>query len=133
MRAVVVMFLARLGSLNALEQTRSNRYWKRWLTGPLPSADTLGRVCALVSPPDVRSLQSHLYTRLKRMKALVPPAHGLMAAAIDAHESHATYRRCCSGCLKRTIHATQGDRTQYDHRHVTLRKASAVCMLAAAQ
>ena len=120
MRAVVVMFLARLGSLNALEQTRSNRYWKRWLTGPLPSADTLGRVCAQVEPSDVRALHHHVYTRLKRMKALVPPAHGLMAAAIDAHESHATYRRCCAGCLKRTIHTTQGDRTQYYHRHVAL-------------
>ena len=54
------------------------------------------------------------------MKALVPPTHGLMAAAIDGHESHATYRRCCPGCLKRTIHTTQGDRTQYYPRHVAL-------------
>ena len=54
------------------------------------------------------------------MKALVPPTHGLMAAAIDGHESHATYRRCCPDCLKRTIHTTQGDRTQYYHRHVAL-------------
>ena len=114
------MFLIRLGSLNALEQTRSSRCWRRWLPGALPSADTLGRVCAQVEPADVRALQRHVYTRLKRMKALAPPAHGLMAAAIDGHESHATFRRCCPGCLKRTIHTAQGDRTQYYHRHVAL-------------
>ncbi|MFQ5974360.1 MAG: transposase [Alphaproteobacteria bacterium] len=120
LRAMVVMFLNRLGSLNALEQTRASRCWQRWLPGALPSADTLGRVCALVEPSDVRALQRHVYTRLKRMKALVPPAHGLMGAAIDGHESHATYRRCCAGCLERTIHTAQGDRTQYYHRHVAL-------------
>lgn len=120
LRAVVAMFLVRLGSLNALEQTRSSRCWQRWLPGALPSADTLGRVCALVEPSDVRTVQHHVYTRLKRMKALGPPGHGLMAAAIDGHESHATFRRCCPGCLKRTIHTDQGDRTQYYHRHVAL-------------
>ena len=117
---MVVLFLARLGSLNALEQTHASRSRQRWLLGALPSADTLGRVCAQVEPSDVRALHHSIYVRLKRMKALVPPAHGLMAAAIDGHESHATYRRCCPGGLKRTIHTTQGDRTQYYHRHVAL-------------
>jgi len=120
MRSVVVMHLARLGSLNALEQTRSRRYWQRWLGHPLPSADTLGRVCAPVLPSDVRDLHGHVYSRLKRNKALEPPAHGLMAAAIDGHEFHATYRRCCPDCLKRTIHTAGGDRTQYYHRYVAL-------------
>lgn len=120
MRAVMVMFLSRLGSLNALEQTRPSRFWSRWLSGAMPSADTVGRVCALVEPSGVRALHHHIYTRLKRAKALMPPAHGLMAAAIDGHESHATFRRCCSGCLERTIHTAQEDRTQYYHRHVTL-------------
>jgi len=114
------MFLARLGSLNALEQTGSSRWWQRWLGSPLPSADTVGRVCAKVLPSDVRALHGHLYTRLKRTKALVSPAHGLMAAVIDGHESHATYRRCCSGCLERTIHTGEEDRTQYYHRYVAL-------------
>jgi hypothetical protein len=54
------------------------------------------------------------------MKALEPPAHGLMAAVVDGHESHATFRRCCPGCLQRTIHALEGDRIQYYHRHVAL-------------
>jgi len=41
-------------------------------------------------------------------------------AIVDGHESHASYRRHCSGCLERTIHSEQGDRIQYYHRQVTL-------------
>jgi len=120
MRAVAVMFLARMGSLNAVERSRPGRFWSRWLGAALPSADTIGRVCTLVVPEDIRTLQHDLYARLKRMKALEPPAHGLMAAVVDGHESHATFRRCCPGCLQRTIHALEGDRIQYYHRHVAL-------------
>ena len=76
-RAMAVMFLSRLGSLNALEQSRPSRFWPRWLGAPVPSADTIGRVCALVDAEDLRSLHHDLYSRLKRMKALPPPAHGL--------------------------------------------------------
>jgi hypothetical protein len=45
---------------------------------------------------------------------------GLAVAVIDGHESHASYRRHCSGCLQRTIHTEQGDRLQYYHRQVVL-------------
>jgi len=111
------MFLCRLGSLNALAQTCSSRFWNRYLGGALPSADTIGRVAALVDSADLRELQHHLYSRFKRMKALEPPAHGLMVAVLDGHESHATFRRHCPGCLQRTIHTTEGDRIQYYHRY----------------
>ncbi len=114
------MFLCRLGSLNALEQTRSSRFWTRYLGGALPSADTIGRVPALVDSEDLRGLQHHLYSRLKRLKALEPPAHGLMVAVLDGHESHATSRRRCPGCLQRTLHTAEGDRLQYYHRYVAL-------------
>jgi hypothetical protein len=120
LRGLAVMFLGRLGSLNALEQSRPSRFWAAWLEGPLPSADTLGRVCTLIREADLRGLHRHLYGRLKRMKALEPPAHGLIAAVLDGHESHATFRRHCPGCLERVIHTLQGDRLQYYHRHVTL-------------
>ncbi len=43
----------------------------------------------------------------------------MIAGVIDGHESHATFRRHCSGCLSRTIHTAAGDRTQSYHRHVT--------------
>jgi hypothetical protein len=118
MRAVAVMFLSRLGSLNALGQSRPSRFWERWLNDSLPSPDTVGRVCAQVDLEGVRRLQRQIYSRLKRLKVLNPASHGLMALVVDGHESHATFRRCCSGCLQRIIHTTQGDRTQYYHRLV---------------
>jgi len=119
-RAVAVMFLSRLGSLNALEQTRSSRFWRGWLGARMPSADSIGRVCARMEVDGLRRLQHAIYTRLKRMKALPPPAHGLMAAVVDGHESHATFRRHCDGCLERVIHTEKGDKIQYYHRHVAL-------------
>ena len=113
------MFLGRLGSLNALEPSRRSGFW-RGSGHAFPSADTVGRVCAGLCIEDLRDLHHHLYTRLKRIKALEPPAHGLMVAVLDGHESHATFRRRCPGCRQRVIHTGQGDRIQYYHRHVTL-------------
>ena len=113
MRALTVMFLARLGSLNALRQTRTRHFWKGWLGANLPSADTLGRVAGQIEVTGLRGVQRQVHARLKRGKALPPPAHGLIAAVLDGHESHATYRRHCPGCLQRTMHTTAGERTQY--------------------
>jgi len=120
MRGAVVMFLSRLGSLNALEQSRPSRFWQDWLGGALPSADTIGRVCALVEPAGVRAVARQVYARLKRNKALPELVPGLALAVVDGHESHATYRQRCRGCLERTIHTEQGDRVQYYHRYVAL-------------
>lgn len=117
---MLVLFLSRLGSLNALDQTRRNAFWVRWLQAPLPSADSLGRIMDLTEPEDLRRLLQDLYSRLKRNKALCPTGYGLMAAAIDGHESHASYRRCCSGCLQRRVKTKTGWRTQYYHRHVSI-------------
>lgn len=113
------MFLGRLGSLNSLEKTSPSRFWQAWLGGNLPSADSLGRIASLLDPDGIRALNRDIYSRLKDAKALPAPAHGLMALAIDGHESHATYRRHCDGCLERVIHAATGDRVQYYHRNVT--------------
>ena len=115
------MLLTRLGSLNALEQTRGHRgVWRRILGpgGRVPSADTLARVQALFEPDDIRDVLAHHYARLKRSKALGAHRHGLLALVIDGHESTASYRRCCAGCLKREIATTSGTRTQYYHRYV---------------
>ena len=118
-RSILVMLLARLGSFNALEQTHKAPFWRRWLGAKLPSADTMGRVCQKADADTVRQLNHQLYAQLKRMKALAPPWHGLIVAVFDGHESHATYRRCCDGCLQRTVHTKEGDRIQYYHRSVT--------------
>jgi hypothetical protein len=119
-RGTLVMLLTRLGSFNALEQTHAGRFWRKWLGRGLPSADTLGRVCQTMGLDALREAQHRLYTRLKRNKALAPPPHGLMLAVLDGHETHATTRRCCPGCLKRVLHTRDGDVTQYYHRLVTL-------------
>jgi hypothetical protein len=119
-RAVVALFLCRLGSLNALGQTHLSSLWRRWLGQALPSPDTLGRVAGLIDLAGVRALGRHLYRRLQRGKALQPPAHGWRAVVVDGHETHASFKRHCPGCLTRTIHSRQGDRIQYYHRLVAL-------------
>jgi hypothetical protein len=58
-------------------------------------------------------------TCLKRNQAL-PGDHGFSPATVDGHQSHASYRRHCSGCLERIIHSDQGARIQYYYRQVTL-------------
>jgi hypothetical protein len=118
-KSALAMFWARLGSLNALESVGEARFWKRWLGRPLSSADTVGRVYSQLEVEALRAGLHHLYTRLKRNKAL-PGLGGLAVVVIDGHESHASYRRHCPGCLERTIHSEQGDRLQYYHRQVVL-------------
>jgi len=113
------MFWSRLGSLNALEEHRLSRFWKQWLGRSPGSSDTLGRVHAGLAAHDLREGLHHVYSRLKRNKAL-PGIGGLSVAVLDGHETHASYRRRCSGCLQRTIHTEQGERIQSYHRNVTL-------------
>jgi hypothetical protein len=117
-RAVLAMGLCRLGSLNALGQTKDSPFWRRWLGQALPSPDTIARVAGLVDVESLRALGHHVYERLKRGKALAPPPHGLLALVLDGHETHATYKRHCRGCLERLIHTDNGDRIQYYHRLV---------------
>ena len=61
----------------------------------------------------------HIYDRLKRNKAL-PDHHGIGVAVLDGHESPTRYLQHCAGCLERTIHTGNTDRTQFYHRQVTL-------------
>lgn len=120
-RSFIVMFLSRLGSLNALSQTRRSRFWSGLLpNGKLSSADTLGRVATKMFADDVRAILRHVYSRLKRGKALPDLPCGLSAAIVDGHETHATYKRRCSGCLARKIKTAKGERTQYYHRYVAI-------------
>jgi len=113
------MFASRLGSLNALEQVKGSPFLREWLGGPLPSADSIGRISNLIEPDTVREANRALYSQLKRNKAIVAPWHGLMALVVDGHESSASYLRCCEGCLRREIRTTAGTRTQYYHRTVS--------------
>src|SRR5204863_10180515 len=117
-KSSLVLFWARLGSINAWEQVGRARFWQRWLEEPTFSADTLGRVHALLDAKGLRQGLHDVYERLKRNKAL-PDIYGLGVVVLDGHESHASYLRHCSGCLQRTIHTAGGDRIQLYHRQVT--------------
>lgn len=123
-RAVVVMFLSRRGSLHALEQTKPSRFWARWLGQEMPSADSIGRICSRMDVSGVRASVHQVYSRLKRIKALEPPAHGLMQAVVDGHETTASRKRCCSGCCQRIVHTEAGDVVEYYHRYAVLRLVS---------
>jgi Transposase DDE domain len=118
-KAAAVMLWARMGSLNALEMSGQSRFWKHWLGAPLPSADTMGEVHSKMDANTLRDAIHQVYGQLKRNKAL-PDNQGISLAILDGHESHASYRRHCAGCLERTIKSPSGDRTQYYHRQVTL-------------
>lgn len=111
------MMLARMGSLNALEQDKGNRFWRKWLGQDLPSADTMGRVFSQIVLASIRSLLRHLYSRLKRNKAL-KKTHGFHVMILDGHEHTSSYLRCCSGCLRRRVHSRDAGRIQYYHRNV---------------
>jgi len=117
-KALFVMSLARLGSLNALEQCGQSRLWRRTLGGPLPSADTLGRIPAGMHEEELREIQRAYYSRLKRNKALPPPPHGLVALVVDGHELTSSNRRVCDGGLTRTVGADETAHEQHYHRYV---------------
>lgn len=118
--SALVMELAQMGSLNALSQTGGNCFWKDWITdNVLPSADTMGRVFHLIDVRALRLILKHIYSRLKRNKALRPLfGDHLFAVIIDGHESSGSYLRCCPDCLQREIKTASGIKIQYYHRHV---------------
>jgi hypothetical protein len=84
----------------------------------MPSADTIGRVFETVDLDEIRSCIHHVYTRLKRNKAL-RDFGGVYALVIDGHESSSSYLRSCQGCLRRKVRAGGGERTQFYHRNVS--------------
>ena len=118
-QSALILFWTRLGSLPALETVQKARFWKRWLGREMSSVDTVGRAYSGLEVGGLRTGLHRVYTRLKRNKAL-PAMRGWDVAVLDGHESHASYRRHCSGCLRRTVHWESGDRVQFYHRQVTL-------------
>jgi len=119
-KSALLLFWARMGSINAWAQVGGRaRFCQSWLAEFPCSADTLGRVHALLDADGLRQGIHQVYERLKRNKAL-PDLYGLGVVVLDGHENHASYLRHCSGDLERTIHGEKGDRTQFYHRQVTL-------------
>lgn len=118
--SALVMALAQMGSLNALEQTQGNRFWNKWLErSKLPSADVMGTVFSSIDCKSLRGTMRHIYSRLKRNKALQPAfSDNFFALVIDGHESSASYLRICDKCLQREVKTAHGIKIQYYHRHV---------------
>ncbi len=112
------MFCCRLPSFNELEQHRNKSSWTRWLGNHrLPSADELAYVSERIEPDSVRGCLGHIYFCLKRNKILAPQ-RGWMLAAVDGHETHCSYKRCCPKCLQRRIAVGDEVKTQFYHRLV---------------
>ena len=116
--AYLLLFLARLGSLNALEQRKAPPQWRRWLGGPLPSADVMGDVAATMRLEDLRAILGVQHAKLKRNKAFGRDDRGLRCLVIDGHEGVSSYRRSWKDCLARVVHFKSEDRTQYYFRYV---------------
>jgi hypothetical protein len=93
--------------------------WKQWLGEDLCSEDTIARVHTLIDAQGLRKGLHRVYTCLKRNKAL-RALDGWGVAVLDGHETHASYRRHCWGCLERTVHTSAGERIQYYHRYVAV-------------
>jgi hypothetical protein len=117
--SVLVMFLARLGSLHSMEQLKNSKLLQELVGGRLPSADSIGRIMNLVDPTTLRGILNGMHRSLKANKVLQPPDHGFIALVLDGHESHSSYRRQCDGCLVRRKVIGGNEVTQYYHRNVT--------------
>jgi hypothetical protein len=115
---VLVSILCRLGSLNALAQTATSRLWKKWLHGPLASADTNARVMVQIDGKHFRQALRSLYTTRRHGKTLTPFWCGWYGLAVDGHESSASFHRHCPACLERDVETKRGVRKQYYHRIV---------------
>lgn len=114
----VLLFWANLGSLNALEQGRADPAWRRWLGGELCSADTMGRVAALLDPDDLRDLLRRHHRRRKRNKGFARRPGQLRYLVLDGHEGVHSYKRSWKDALERVVHFATADRARYYFRYV---------------
>jgi len=114
----LMLLLARLGSLNALEQRKAPALWVKWLGGPLPSADVMGDVATTLRLDQLRALLHRQHERLKRNKGFGRDQGGFRFLVLDGHEGVSSYRRTWKECLERVVHLAKGDRTQYYFRYV---------------
>ena len=114
----VVLLLARLGSLNALEQRNPTLPWLKWLGGKRPSADVMGDVAQTLDLEALRAILGIQHAKGKRNKGFGRGSSGLRFLVLDGHEGVASYRRCWKDCLERAVHFAKGDRMQYYCRYV---------------
>ena len=110
------MFAARRPSFNALVQLRASKAIARWLgVARMPSAKEMAIVSESADPDRLRGCLGAIMRKLRRNKVLTA-RHGLMLAAIDGHETHASYKRRHEGCLERKVTVGGREVIQYYHR-----------------
>ncbi|HZY31526.1 MAG TPA: transposase, partial [Candidatus Methylomirabilis sp.] len=115
--SVFGMYVLRLRSFNALEQElRVGKRWEAWVGSRKPSADTIGRVVAKMSPDELRQVLVSIHRSAWRRKAIhTRPAESYRVVAVDGHEVGASRARCCPECLVREI--TLGEKTVLEYYH----------------
>ncbi len=118
-RALLLLWLCRLPSLLALEQTGRRGAGRRLLRHPMPCADQLANISEGLDLDGLRAILGHLYQRLNRNKVL-RAFRGHRLAVVDGHEINASYRRHCPHCQTRRITVNGQQRIQYYHRAVIL-------------
>ena len=111
------MYVLRLRSFNALEQElRVGKRWEAWVGSRKPSADTIGRVFAKMSPDELRQMLVAIQRSAWRRKAIhLRPGESYRVVAVDGHEIGASRARCCPECLVREVKL--GDETVLEYYH----------------
>jgi len=111
------MYVLRLRSFNALEQElRVSKRWEAWVGSRKPSADTIGRVFAKMSPDELRQILVAIQRSAWRRKAIhLRPGESYRVVAVDGHEIGASRARCCPECLVREVKV--GDETVLEYYH----------------
>ena len=85
--SALMMFVTRLGSVNALEaELRVPKRWDGVVGGRKPSADSVGRIAGLMDPECLRDVLSHINHRLRRNKVLDDNPWAQRFLALDGHE-----------------------------------------------
>ena len=118
-RAMFLLWLCRLPSLLALEQTGRRGSGRRFLRHAMPCADQIANLSEGLDLDGLRAVLGRVYKRLNRNKVL-RAFHGHRLAVVDGHEINASYRRHCPHCQTRRITVNGKERIQYYHRAVIL-------------
>jgi len=111
---VVSLLVTGRASLYAVE---ADRHCGQRRGTDLPSDDTLGRVFDTLDSEPVRQMLTAINHQMKRNKAL-PLISNLRFAAVDGHEFFSSRKRCCAGCLQRTLTVDGEEVVEYYHRGV---------------
>ena len=118
-KTLLILWLTRFPSLNALDQFRAQSSFRRFLRHPMPSGDQLANVTEVFDVTGLRRILGHMYHRVVRNKVL-QTTRGHRLAVVDGHEINCSYDRCCSECQQRVIKVKGEERIQYYHRAVVL-------------